>query len=152
MKNIKGGFSSIDEYIGTSRRCAKNPEGIAFVIRPGSAAQEKISYQMPTFFLKGNLVHFAAFKSISVFIRTQRHSGIQKDWLFTRRKGSINSRSTALPLKLIARIVKSGRREFEDCREEAAQGEVILRERIVSDMSTTVPVIPFLIARRTHDR
>jgi uncharacterized protein YdhG (YjbR/CyaY superfamily) len=25
-------------------------------------AQEKISYAMPTFFLKGNLVHFAAFK------------------------------------------------------------------------------------------
>lgn len=39
-------------------------EAIRQVIREAAPqATEKISYQMPTFYLNGNLVHFAAFKS-----------------------------------------------------------------------------------------
>ena len=39
-------------------------------------ATEKISYQMPTFFLQGNLVHFAAFKTHIGFYPVP--SGIEK--------------------------------------------------------------------------
>jgi len=38
-------------------------------------AEERISYQIPTFTLKGNLVHFAAYKKHSGFYPTS--SGIQ---------------------------------------------------------------------------
>jgi len=39
-------------------------------------ATEKISYQIPTFYLKGNLVHFAAFKDHFAFFPTS--SGVEK--------------------------------------------------------------------------
>jgi uncharacterized protein YdhG (YjbR/CyaY superfamily) len=39
-------------------------------------ATEKISYQIPTFYLKGNLVHFAAFKNHIGFFPTS--SGVEK--------------------------------------------------------------------------
>lgn len=55
----------IDEYIaGFSEDVQAKLEKLRATIRqvaPG--AQEKISYQMPTFFLEGNLVHFAAYKN-----------------------------------------------------------------------------------------
>ncbi|HLU09824.1 MAG TPA: DUF1801 domain-containing protein, partial [Oceanobacillus sp.] len=65
MDSKKAGFRSIDEYIATF------PEDIQKILQEIRAtvqaaapdAKEKISYQMPTFDLKGNLVHFAAFKN-----------------------------------------------------------------------------------------
>jgi uncharacterized protein YdhG (YjbR/CyaY superfamily) len=65
MDSNKSGFDSIDEYIATF------PEDIQKILQEVRAtikaaapeAEEKISYQMPTFTLNGgNLVHFAAFK------------------------------------------------------------------------------------------
>ena len=44
--------------------------------RAAPDAQEKISYQMPTFTLQGNLVHFAAYKNHIGFYPTP--SGIEK--------------------------------------------------------------------------
>ena len=57
-------FTSIDDYITAF------PEAVQQVLRDmrrtsreaAPAAQEAISYQMPTFKLNGNLVHFAAHK------------------------------------------------------------------------------------------
>mgnify|MGYP001157818659 CR=1 FL=1 len=71
MESDKAGFISTDEYIATF------PEGIQKILQELRAtikasapdAVEKISYQMPTFALKGNLVHFADWKTISGFIR-----------------------------------------------------------------------------------
>ena len=65
MDKNKTGFASIDEYIATF------PDDIHAILQQVRAtikaaapdATEKISYQMPTFDLKGNLVHFAAFKN-----------------------------------------------------------------------------------------
>lgn len=56
---------NIDEYI------AGFPENVqeklihlrATIAKAAPAATEKISYAMPTFYLDGNLVHFAAFKN-----------------------------------------------------------------------------------------
>ena len=73
------------------------------------AAQEKISYQMPTFFLKGNLVHFAAFKShIGFYPAPSGILAFKKELaVYETAKGSIKFPiDRPLPLKLIARIVK----------------------------------------------
>ena len=72
-------------------------------------AQEKISYQMPTFYLNGNLVHFAAFKNHIGFYPTP--SGIsefQKELAkYKNAKGSVQfPMDEALPLGLIKRMVK----------------------------------------------
>jgi uncharacterized protein YdhG (YjbR/CyaY superfamily) len=64
MENNKVGFTSIDEYIATfPKETQQILEEIRATIKAAAPeAEEKISYQMPTFTLKGNLVHFAAFK------------------------------------------------------------------------------------------
>ncbi|MBI5352893.1 MAG: DUF1801 domain-containing protein [Chloroflexi bacterium] len=72
-------------------------------------AVEKISYQMPTFFLNGNLVHFAAFKKHVGFYPTP--SGIEafkKELsIYEGAKGSVQfPLDKPMPLKLISRIVK----------------------------------------------
>lgn len=70
MDTSKSGFVSIDEYIATfSQDTQKLLEQLRATIKAAAPeATEKISYQMPTFYLNGNLVHFAAFKDhISFF-------------------------------------------------------------------------------------
>ena len=62
---MKAQYSTIDEYI------AMFPDEIQAILqrlrrtihKAAPEATEAISYQMPTFKLNGNLVHFAAFKS-----------------------------------------------------------------------------------------
>ena len=53
---------SIDEYISSFPESIRERlEDLRVTIKKAAPeAHEKISYQMPTFFLKGNLVHFAA--------------------------------------------------------------------------------------------
>jgi uncharacterized protein YdhG (YjbR/CyaY superfamily) len=72
-------------------------------------AEEKISYQMPTFVLNGNLVHFAAYKNHIGFYPTP--SGIEefKNELseYKGAKGSIQFPiEKPLPYELISKIVK----------------------------------------------
>src|SRR5881227_493463 len=77
MEQHKGGYSSIDEYI------ASFPEDIQALLQAVRAtikaaapeAEERISYQMPTVALNGNLVHFAALKNHIGFYPTS--SGIE---------------------------------------------------------------------------
>ena len=102
---------SIDEYIAA---CPKNVQKMLKELRktikaaaPG--AQEKISYQIPTFYLKGNLVHFGAFKDHISFFPTS--SGIQafkKELsIYKGAKGTVQfPLDKPLPLKLISKIVK----------------------------------------------
>lgn len=56
--------TTIDEYIaGFSPEIQAILQEIRAIVHTAApAAEEAISYQMPTFRLKGNLVHFAAFK------------------------------------------------------------------------------------------
>ena len=72
-------------------------------------AQETIKYQMPTFTLKGNLVHFAAFKKHIGFYPLP--TGIEqfKDELSVYKggKGSVQfPLGKPIPFDLISRIVK----------------------------------------------
>jgi uncharacterized protein YdhG (YjbR/CyaY superfamily) len=104
-------FSTIDEYI------ANFPAGVQKILQklratikaaaPG--AQEKISYQMPTFFLKGNLVHFAAYKKHIGFYPAPRGIEVFKAELsaYKGAKGSVQFPiDQPLPLDLIRRIVE----------------------------------------------
>ncbi len=72
-------------------------------------ATEKISYSMPTFYLKGNLVHFAGYQNHIGFYPAP--SGIevfQKELsVYKNAKGSVQfPHDQPLPLDLIGAIVK----------------------------------------------
>jgi uncharacterized protein YdhG (YjbR/CyaY superfamily) len=111
MEGKKGGFDSIDEYIATfPKETQKILEELRATIKAAAPdAEEKISYQMPTFTLKGNLVHFAAWKNHIGFYPTPSGTQEFKDELliYEGAKGSIRFPiEKPLPLDLITRIVK----------------------------------------------
>ena len=104
-------YESIDEYI------LKFPPEIQEILKTlkrvikASApdAKEKISYQMPTFVLHGNLVHFAAYKNHIGFYPTPSGINAFKNELsgYKGGKGSIQFPiEKPLPYQLISEIVK----------------------------------------------
>ncbi len=104
-------FTSIDEYIATfPKETQRILEEIRATIRAAAPdAEEKISYQIPTFALKGNLVHFAAFKDHIGFYPTS--SGIRafkKELaMYEGAKGTVRFPiAKPMPLKLISKITK----------------------------------------------
>ena len=111
MKSTPAGFTSIDEYIAT---CPKDiqktlKELRATIKAAAPEAEEKISYQMPTFAQKGNLVHFAAFKNHIGFYPTSSGTAAFKRELskYDSDKGTVRfPLDKPLPLKLISKIVK----------------------------------------------
>ena len=81
----------------------------AAIKKAAPLATEKISYQIPTFYYNGNLVHFAAFKEHIGFFPTPSAISAFSEELkeFKRAKGSVQfPLSDPLPLKLITRMVK----------------------------------------------
>ena len=111
MENKKRAIASIDEYIAAfPAEIQKTLQELRATIRAAAPeAVEKISYQMPAFALKGNLVYFAAFKNHIGFYPTS--SGMRA---FTKELSKYETSKGAarfpldkpLPLKLISRIVK----------------------------------------------
>ncbi|MEK4976903.1 iron chaperone [Bacillus sp. FSL K6-6540] len=109
--NDKIVYGSIDEYISS---CAPEVQEILQKLRrviqeTAPHAKEKISYQMPTFDLHGNLVHFAAFKKHIGFYPAP--SGIEafQDELkeYHTSKGTLQFPiDQPLPYELIRRIVQ----------------------------------------------
>jgi uncharacterized protein YdhG (YjbR/CyaY superfamily) len=110
QSNIKAP-ETIDEYI------AGFPADIQVILQKirktikdaAPDAQEVISYQMPTFKLHGNLVHFAAFKNHIGFYPVP--SGIEKFKaelsVYKQGKGSVQfPLDQPIPYDLISRIVK----------------------------------------------
>ena len=104
-------FKTMDEYINTF------PEDVRSILNElrrtikeaAPDAEETIRYQMPTFTLNGNLVHFAAFQNHIGFYPTP--SGIEsyKDELspYKGAKGSVQFPiDQPLPLPLIRKIVE----------------------------------------------
>jgi len=65
VKTLKKRFETIDEYIATFPRNVRDIlEELRQTIQNSAPdAKEATSYQIPTFKLNGNLVHFAAFKN-----------------------------------------------------------------------------------------
>lgn len=101
----------IDEYIaGFPPEIQVILENVRKTIREAAPdAEEKISYQMPTFTLKGNLVHFAAFKKHIGFYPIP--TGIEKFKkelsVYPLGKGSVQfPLDKPVPYELIAKIVK----------------------------------------------
>ncbi|MGC1377240.1 MAG: DUF1801 domain-containing protein [Anaerolineales bacterium] len=111
MENDKHGFASIDEYIATfPEEVQKKLQELRAVIKAAAPdAQEKISYQMPTFALKGNLIHFAAWKNhIGLYPTPSGTQEFQQELsVYESAKGSVKfPMDKPLPLELIGRIVK----------------------------------------------
>lgn len=111
MNSREPGFHSIDEYIAAFPPDiqATLQELRATIQAAAPDAQEKISYQMPTFYLKGNLVHFAGYKNHIGFYPAP--SGIEafKDELsaYKSSKGAVQFPiGEPLPLELVSRMVK----------------------------------------------
>jgi len=72
-------------------------------------ATEKISYAMPTYFLEGNLVHFAAYKNhIGFYPAPSGLEAFEKDIAkYKHSKGAVQFPiDNPIPLALISRIVK----------------------------------------------
>lgn len=103
-------ITTIDEYIAQfSPEIQKKLQALRKVIKEAAPdAGEKISYGMPTFTLKGNLAHFAAYKTHIGFYPTP--SGIEafKDKLaeYKYSKGAVQFPiSKPLPFDLVREIV-----------------------------------------------
>ena len=111
MESKRGSYVTIDEYITMfPKEIQKKLEEMRATIKAAAPeAKEKISYQMPTFDLKGNLVHFGGHKNHIGFY--PQPSGIEafKNELsiYESSKGAVQfPLDKPLPLKLISKIVK----------------------------------------------
>ena len=111
MKTTQTAPQTIDEYI------AGFPTDVQDVLQKirktiheaAPEATEKISYQMPTFYLKGNLVHFAAFKEHIGFypVPTGIEKFKQELSVYKQGKGSVQfPLDQPMPYDLITKIVK----------------------------------------------
>jgi uncharacterized protein YdhG (YjbR/CyaY superfamily) len=116
MKNSKITYSTIDEYIrtfqGDIRKILFELKKVIKTAAPEST--EGISYRMPSFYFKGPVVYFAAFKNHVGLYATPIANRVFKKELsvYTTGKGSIQFPiDKPLPLKLISRIVKFKVRE-----------------------------------------
>ena len=111
MATQKKKFETIDEYIETF---PEDVQGILQELRQtiraaAPQAKEAISYQMPTFKLNGNLVHFAAYKKHIGFYPAP--SGIEafKEELapYKTSKGAIQFPiEQPIPYDLVSKIVQ----------------------------------------------
>jgi uncharacterized protein YdhG (YjbR/CyaY superfamily) len=109
-------YSNIDEYIKTfPLKIQKILQEIRKTIKEAAPdAEEVISYQIPTFKLNGNLVHFAAFKDHIGFYPSPRGKEIFKKELSAYKggKGTVQFPfNKPVPLELIRKIVEYRVRE-----------------------------------------
>ncbi len=111
MKSRPAPPNTIDAYIaGFSHDVQHILQQIRGIVKEAAPdAEEAIKYQIPTFVLNGNLVHFAAFENHIGLYPTP--SGIEqfKDALslYKNAKGSVQfPLESAIPYALIKKIVK----------------------------------------------
>ena len=111
MNSSKQNYQTIDEYIKTfPKEIQKILEAVREIIKKTAPdADEAISYQIPTFKLNGNLVHFAAFKNhIGFYPGSKAIKDFQKDLTkYKSSKGAVQFPiDKPMPLSLIQKIVK----------------------------------------------
>jgi uncharacterized protein YdhG (YjbR/CyaY superfamily) len=111
MKTDSAAPKDIDEYIaGFPEDVRALLEKVRMTIREAAPeAEEAIKYRMPTFTLKGNLVHFAAFKRHIGFYPAPRGIEAFKEALsaYEGAKGSVRfPLDRPIPFDLIGEIVK----------------------------------------------
>jgi uncharacterized protein YdhG (YjbR/CyaY superfamily) len=111
MERRKKQANTIDEYI------AAFPKQIQDILQKlrqtikesAPQAQEAISYQIPTFKLNGNLVHFAAFRDhIGFFPTSSGVAAFKKDLSeYATSKGTVRfPLDRPIPFDLVSKIVK----------------------------------------------
>ncbi|NCB41655.1 MAG: DUF4256 family protein [Clostridia bacterium] len=104
-------WNTVDEYI------MQFPDEVQEILRKlrqsikeaAPEAEEKISYQMPTYYFHGNLVHFAAYKKhIGFYPAPSGVEAFQKELsVYKGAKGSVQFPiSDSIPFALIKRIVE----------------------------------------------
>ncbi len=111
MSTKKKQPTTIDEYIS---QCPEEVQPIltkirAVIRKAAPDAVEKISYQMPSFYLKGNLVWFGAFRHHIGFYPTGAGIEAFKKELaiYKGAKGTVQfPLDQPIPYKLISKIVK----------------------------------------------
>jgi len=111
MKNAPAKPETIDEYIaGFPENIQKILKKIRATIRRAAPdAEEAIKYQIPTFTLNGNLVHFAAFKNhIGFYPAPSGTVKFRKELsVYESGKGSVRfPLDEPIPYDLIAKIVE----------------------------------------------
>ena len=111
MESNENAFTTIDAYIAIfPEEVQKLLQELRAVIKTSApGAEETIKYRMPTFTLKGNLVHFAAFKKHIGFYPTS--TGIEnfKKELsaYQGSKGAVQfPLDKPIPFDIISEIVK----------------------------------------------
>jgi len=107
----KSGFQSIDDYIASfpDDVQTKLREMRALIRAAAPEATEKISYQMPTFDLHGNLVHFAAHRShIGLYPAPTGIEAFKEAFApYKTSKGAVQfPLDQPLPVDLITRVVQ----------------------------------------------
>jgi uncharacterized protein YdhG (YjbR/CyaY superfamily) len=111
MDKQQDGSAAIDAYIaGFPAEVQERLQALRDTIRAAAPdAVETFSYQMPTFNLKGNLVHFAAFKHHIGFYPTPSGTAAFQEALsrYKGAKGSVQfPLDQPLPLELVTAIVR----------------------------------------------
>jgi uncharacterized protein YdhG (YjbR/CyaY superfamily) len=111
MERPKDSFHTIDEYIaGFPPDVQERLQTVRATIKAAAPdAEERISYQMPAFAQKGNLVYFAAQKNYIGFYPTSSGIAAFKDELskYKSTAGAAHfSFDQPLPLDLITKIVR----------------------------------------------
>jgi len=127
MKNHRLPPRNIDEYIASfSPEVQSILEKIRLTIREAAPkAEEKISYQMPTFALLGNLIHFAAFKKhIGLYPPVKGDETLNAEISpYRGEKGNLKfPLDEPIPYPLISRIVKCRVKEHLE-RAESKRGK-----------------------------
>jgi uncharacterized protein YdhG (YjbR/CyaY superfamily) len=103
--------SAIDRYISRSPAAVRDAlEKVRAAIRKAAPeATQTIKYGVPTFVLRENLVHFAAFKSHIGFYPTPSAISAFRDQLsaYKSAKGSVQfPLASPMPVKLIEQMVR----------------------------------------------
>lgn len=135
MNKQQNGSAAIDAYIATfPTEVQERLQALRAAIRTAAPeAVETFSYQMPTFNLKGNLVHFAAFTHhIGFYPAPSGITAFQE--ALSRYKGAKGSVQFPLdqpvPLELVAEIVR-----FRVAENLAAAAAKAGKRRSTSDRS-----------------
>jgi uncharacterized protein YdhG (YjbR/CyaY superfamily) len=127
-------MDSIEEYILNSPpEVQEILQALRKVIKESAPdAKEKISWQMPTFVLHGNLVHFAACKNHIGFYPTPSGIDAYRNELseYKQTKGSIHFPiNKPLPNELIRKIVKyrvaENKKQAEDKLKKKKERDII---------------------------
>jgi uncharacterized protein YdhG (YjbR/CyaY superfamily) len=111
MTAVKKGYTSIPQYIRSFPKATRErlEELRAAIKSAAPEAAEKISYQMPTLYLHGNLVHFAAYEHHIGFYPAPSGIAAFQDQLkgYKTSKGAVQfPMDKPLPLTLIKKIVR----------------------------------------------